>query len=78
MYLPEGEATSMPKSVEGGSYNSFVFSEGEGEFDGRNCQIGWAWPTSAKGGGFRPLSPNPVLLRHYSPNDGICEYLFKK
>src|ERR1017187_7476687 len=53
MYLPEGEATSMPKSVEGGSYNSFVFSDGEGEFDGRNCQIGWVWPTSAKGGGFR-------------------------
>jgi hypothetical protein len=45
----------MPNRVGCSSYNSFVFSEAEGVFGRSQDQMSFPWPTSAKGGGFRPL-----------------------
>jgi hypothetical protein len=55
MYLPEREATAMPKKAERTVYNPFVFSDGGGKFDARVYRMLVTWPTSAKGGGFRPV-----------------------
>src|ERR1700676_5791692 len=55
MYLPEREATAMPKRAEWTVYNPFVFSDGGGQSDARVYRMRVTWPTSAKGGGFRPV-----------------------
>jgi hypothetical protein len=55
MYLPEREATAMPKTAEWTVYNPFVFSDGGGQFNAGVYRMRVTWPTSAKGGGFRPV-----------------------
>src|SRR5579864_4860383 len=61
------EATALPKMVGFDCYNSFVFSDRRGEWDGGFCRFLWIWPTSAKSGGFRPVGRREVVFRLGAP-----------
>jgi hypothetical protein len=55
----------MPNRVGCSSYNSFVFSEAGRVFSRSHDRMSFPWPTSAKGGGFRPLlTQNPGVPNH--------------
>src|SRR5208282_3666255 len=53
--MSEGVATAMPKQVGESIYKLFVFSEGNAESRAPDGSIRSNWPTSTKGGGFRPV-----------------------